>query len=313
MLHLVHLDERISRPGGEVHGTHSVWSLCARSRADIRYISYTTLYGTPCALVRVLYVRGYSRSKVFGSRIVGTCVGSNRARLRSLSSSCSSPHEPWMLETHVETSFLVSAVAVERNARAMKRSLLTPQSSWPVDVGPRLHSSYALRTGARRPMSDVRGMRPCGNPLGPGGKECVQRAPNRDPRTRENRGRKRRPLRSNSKIRTNSDQSKLSHTSQFTVIECPFACPIPYIYVLHPASTTPRIPPTMHYALRTHYSLTTVPPLPPLPTLPPLPPLQPLPHLHTASSKCVPQLEMAPHSYCLHASAIHALSIWWNC
>ena len=55
-----------------------------------------------------------------------------------------------------------------------------------------------------------------------------------------------------SKIRTNSDQSKLSHTSQFTVIECPFACPIPYIYVLHPASTTPRISPTMHYALRTH-------------------------------------------------------------
>ena len=127
-----YIDERISRPGGEVHGTHSVWSLCARSRADIRYISYTTLYGTPCALVRVLYVRGYSRSKVFGSRIVGTCVGSNRARLRSLSSSCSSPHEPWMLETHVETSFLVSAVAVERNARAMKRSLLTPQSSWPL-------------------------------------------------------------------------------------------------------------------------------------------------------------------------------------
>ena len=134
---------------------------------------------------------------------------------------------------------------------------------------------------------------------------------NRDPRTRENRGRKRSPT--VSKIRTNSDQSKLSHTSQFTVIECPFACPIPYIYVLHPASTTPRISPTMHYALRTHYSLTTVPPLPPLPTLPPLPPLPPLPHLHTASSKCVPQLEMAPHSYCLHASAIHALSIWWNC
>jgi hypothetical protein len=73
---------------------------------------------------------------------------------------------------------------------------------------------------------------------------------NRDPRTRENRGRKRSPT--VSKIRTNSDQSKLSHTSQFTVIECPFACPIPYIYVLHPASTTPRISPTMHYALRTH-------------------------------------------------------------
>ena len=134
MLHLVkpYIDERISSGGGSAWHTQRVEPLCARSRADIRYISYTTSYGTPCALVRVLYFRGYSRSKVFGSRIVGTCVGSNRARLRSLSSSCSSPHEPWMLETHVETSFFVSAVAVERNARAMKRSLLTPQSSWPL-------------------------------------------------------------------------------------------------------------------------------------------------------------------------------------
>lgn len=254
-----------SRPGGgSAWHTQRVEPLCARSRADIRYISYTTLYGTPCALVRVLYFRGYSRSKVFGSRIVGTCLMCGEQPRAAALPELELKLAPRALDAGNACGNVVSR---ERRGCGKERQgdeALAPHTSilmaaWPVDGGPRLHSGYALRTGARRPMSDVRGMRPCGNPLGPGGKECVQRAPRTAIRERAREPRAKTGKRSPtvSKIRTNSDQSKLSHTSQFTVIECPFACPIPYIYVLHPASTTPRISPTMHYALRTHYSTST--------------------------------------------------------